>query len=186
MNNALATVNVWDATVQQAAFRELAQAFSHPGKIHVLSHPALSLVPATLLDGATSFSDAGSLLSELDLARLETMLVPPSAAHFVLADGATGPDFSPVLGTLESPELGATLLLLVQSLREGKGLLLSGPGIASQREIHVRGLDPAWLAARADWNAAFPLGVDILLLAGHEVMALPRTTQIKGIESWAM
>lgn len=184
MNNA--SMNVWDAAVQQVAFRGLAQAFSHPGKVQVLSHPALLLAPATLLDGATSFADAQCLLDEADRARLETPLTAPDSAHFVLVNGATAPDFTPALGTLESPELGATLLLTVQGFHEGQALTLSGPGIAGQREIRVNGLDPAWVKARADWNAAFPLGVDMLLLAGHEVMALPRTTQIKGVETWAM
>lgn len=187
MNNpALAATSVWAPVVQQAAFRRLAQAFSRPGTVHALSHAALPLVPATLLDGATSLSDAQSLLETLDRDRLETVLTTPDTAHFVLARADIAPDFTPALGMLESPEQGATLLLVVQSLHEGQALTLAGPGIQGQREIRLRGMDADWLTARAEWNAAFPLGVDMLLMAGHEVMALPRTTRIQGVESWVM
>lgn len=187
MNNpALATTSVWDPTIQQAAFRQLTQAFSRPGTIHALSHAALPLVPATLLDAATSLSDAQSLLEKLDRDRLETVLTTPDAAHFVLARADIAPDFTPALGTLESPEQGATLLLVLQSLNEGQALALAGPGIQGQRKIYLRGLDARWLKAREDWNEAFPLGIDMLLMAGNQVMALPRTTRIKGVESWVM
>jgi alpha-D-ribose 1-methylphosphonate 5-triphosphate synthase subunit PhnH len=187
MNNpALASTSVWDPTIPQVAFRQLAQVFSRPGTIHALSHAALPLVPATLLDAATSLSDAQSLLEKPDRDRLGTVLTTPENAHFVLARADIAPDFTPALGTLESPEQGATLLLVVQSLREGQALTLTGPGIQGQREIRLRGMDVRWLKAREDWNGAFPLGIDMLLLAGNEVMALPRTTLIKGVESWVM
>ncbi len=182
----MATASVWEPAVQQAAFRQLTQAFSRPGTIHVLSHAALQLLPATLLDGATSLSDAQSLLEKPNRERLETVLTTPEAAHFILARADMAPDFTPSLGTLESPELGATVLLVLQSLNEGQALTLAGPGIQGQREIYLRGMDARWLKAREDWNAAFPLGVDMLLMAGNEIMALPRTTCIKGVESWVM
>lgn len=185
-NRALAAASVWSPAVQQAAFRALMQAFARPGDVRMLSHPALPLIPATLLDSATSLADAQMMMEAMDRDRMEAVLTTPALAHFVLVSGATAPDFTPALGTLESPELGATLLIVVKNLRDGQALTLSGPGISGSREIRLSGLSPAWLRAREDWNAAFPMGVDMLLMAECEVMALPRTTCIKGVESWVM
>lgn len=181
MNNlAVAIPGIWQPHTQQQAYRQLMQAFANPGQIETLSDDALLLTLATLLDGATSLADVHGLISALDHTRLETVNATPETAHFVLADGAQAPAFTPSLGTLESPEGGATLLLAIESVSQGKSYTLSGPGVDGVRNIKVQGLNPAWLDARESWNAAFPMGVDIVLLAGSQVLALPRTTSIKG------
>lgn len=171
---------VWQPDTQQHAYRQLMQAFANPGQLETLSDEAALLTLATLLDGATSLADVHGLISTLDWARLETVSAIAETAHFVLADGAQAPTFTPGIGTLESPEEGATLLLSVASLNSGSSYTLSGPGVDGSRNVAVRGLNPAWLASRESWNAAFPMGVDIVLLAGKQVMALPRTTRIIG------
>lgn len=171
---------VWQPDTQQQAYRQLMQAFANPGQLETLSDESTLLTLATLLDGATSLADVHGLISPLDRVRLETVNEIPDTAHFVLADGAQAPAFTPSLGTLESPEGGATLLLAVAALHHGATYTLSGPGVDGSRNVAVQGLNPAWLASRESWNAAFPMGVDILLLAGKQVMALPRTTRIIG------
>lgn len=173
---------IWRAEVQQHAFRQIMNAFSRPGEIQSLQHDALVLTLATVLDAATTLADCDGLVSALDLARLETGTALPECAQFVLAKGEIKPGFSPSLGTLESPEGGATVLLKVAALDQGKKLRLTGPGIDGVNEIAVQGLHPAWMAARQEWNAAFPLGVDVLLLAGTHIVALPRTTRIEEIQ----
>jgi len=181
MNNiATAIPAIWQANTQQHAYRQLMQAFANPGQIETLSADAMLLTLATLLDGATSLADVHGLISVLDWARLETVNDVPETAHFILADGAQVPEFSPCLGTLESPEGGATLLLTVAAINHGTSYTLSGPGVDGARNITVQGLNSAWLDSRESWNAAFPMGVDIVLLAGKQAMALPRTTRIKG------
>lgn len=181
MSNLATTIpTVWQPHTQQQAYRQLIQAFANPGQIETLSDDALLLTLATLLDGATSLADVHGLISALDQTRLETVTAAPEVAHFVLADGAQAPAFTPSLGTLESPEGGATLLLAITSVNEGNAYTLSGPGVDGVRNIALQGLNPAWLESRESWNAAFPMGVDILLLAGRKMLALPRTTSIKG------
>ena len=101
------------------------------------------------------------------------------SAAFVVADGARAPDFCPQLGTLESPERGATVVLTVTALGEGQRLRLSGAGIDGHSALAVSGWHPDWINARADWVAAFPLGVDVILCDGARFAALPRTTHIK-------
>ncbi|HCW91511.1 MAG TPA: carbon-phosphorus lyase subunit PhnH, partial [Marinobacter sp.] len=42
------------------------------------------------------------------------------------------------------------------------------------------GLTSQWLAERARWNRNFPMGVDLILVDDTQVVALPRTTRIRG------
>ncbi|PZO26136.1 MAG: hypothetical protein DCE88_13015 [Betaproteobacteria bacterium] len=58
--------------------------------------------------------------------------------------------------------------------------MLKGPGIEQENTLHVTGLNEAWLQRRAFWNAAFPTGVDFILVSENQVVALPRTTQVQG------
>jgi alpha-D-ribose 1-methylphosphonate 5-triphosphate synthase subunit PhnH len=185
---------VWQAPVQQHLFRALVEAFARPGTLQstgALAHgqPAWLAVLATLLDAQTTFADPHALLDGRTWSLLQTRRESPESAAFVACDGARLPDFEPLLGTLESPERGATLLLRVTDLAQGEMLTLSGPGVAGTRALPVAGLHPAWLERRALWVGAFPLGVDWILADESGFVALPRTTRIAGYEDshrWAM
>src|SRR4030065_127577 len=52
----------------------------------------------------------------------------------------------------------------------------SGAEIDGDSALAVSGLHPGWIDARADWVAAFPLGVDVILCDGARFAAPPRTT----------
>ncbi|MDP1541279.1 MAG: phosphonate C-P lyase system protein PhnH [Methylotenera sp.] len=193
MNNHLNTAlqptlpSIWQADTQQRAFRKIMNAFARPGAIEILEGEtlesgALLLTLATLLDGATTLADFDGMLSEHDMARLEVATVAAEQARFVLTHGEAAPAFTPSLGTLESPDMGATILLKIQAIGSGHRLKLTGPGVDGACEVAVNGLHPAWIAAHQNWNSAFPLGVDFLLVAEHQVMALPRTTRIEEIK----
>lgn len=178
---------IWQADTQQRAFRQIMNAFARPGVIETLEGEFLEgdgmlLTLATLLDGATTLADVDGLLSEHDLARLEVSAATSEQARFVLTHGKVAPAFMPSLGTLESPDMGATIILKIQEIGSGNRLKLTGPGVDGVCEVAVNGLHPAWLAAHQEWNSAFPLGVDFLLVAEHQVMALPRTTRIEEIK----
>ncbi|MDP3819114.1 MAG: phosphonate C-P lyase system protein PhnH [Methylotenera sp.] len=173
---------IWQADTQQRAFRQIMNAFARPGVIEALEGDGMLLTLATLLDGATTLADVDGLLSEHDLARLEVSTLAAEQARFVLTHGKVAPAFTPSLGTLESPDMGATIILKIQAIGSGNRLKLTGPGIDGDYEVAVNGLHPAWIAAHQEWNSAFPLGVDFLLVAEHQVMALPRTTRIEEIK----
>jgi len=176
---------VWQPKVQQGAFRELMNAFSEPGKVADFSQiagqvDALTLVLATLLDAEVTFADQQQLISSLDSIRVESKKESPDLADYVVLNGNLKTDFTPRLGTLESPELGTTLVLRVRMVGDGDtALVLSGPGVATQRTLMVDGFDNDWIVARHDWNASFPLGVDFILVDDKRAVALPRTTLIK-------
>jgi alpha-D-ribose 1-methylphosphonate 5-triphosphate synthase subunit PhnH len=178
-NNAL---QAWQPLTQQAVFRQLMRAFSYPGLVETLCEAgpggALPRVLAILLDGEVTLADPDGLLASQLLTLLEARTRPAELAQFVVARAECAPQFEPALGTLESPEQGATLILCVARLGEGSALHLSGPGIDGAATLHVRGLDPAWLAARSNWNAGYPLGVDWILVDEQRLVALPRTTRI--------
>ena len=183
-------MQAWTASSQQHIFRQLMRAFSYPGRIETLATSgahALTLTLAALIDRGSSLADPQNLIDDLTRQRLQTPLTVAEHAHFVVADGTRPPAFTPALGSLESPEHGATIVLTVVALGVGTDCRLEGPGIAGSQSLAVTGLEPSWLEQRRSWNSAFPLGVDIILLDTIHAVALPRTTRItlKGTQPWA-
>lgn len=178
------TDTIWNDGTQQVCYRALLQAMARPATVHRLSageRPAWVLVAATLLDGAVTLADPDHLLSQEDWNFLQVTPAPVEQAAYVLADGSRPPRFTPALGTLDQPHLGATVLLVVACIGSGPlGLEAEGPGIPQHRRLDLLGLDPAWVTARNRWTARFPLGVDLLLADDERVAALPRTTRIEG------
>ncbi len=172
----------WHPPRQQRAFRVLMNAFAYPGRVLPLAdsgEDALALLLATLLDGGATLADMTDRLGDDDWRRLGVQRASVEAAAFVLTLGQTPLGTTPALGTLENPERGATLIVRAHALGEGSALRLRGPGISAQTRLLVRGVDPCWWSDRAQWNAGFPLGVDMVVLAGAHVVALPRTTLIE-------
>jgi len=171
----------WTPLAQQRAFRRILDAFSYPGRIVELDTQAghaLPLVLATLADPATTLADPCDLIGAADRQRLGAKTASAYPAQFVVMPGSRTPDFEPSLGTLDSPEKGATLVLVVDEIRQGSGLLLSGPGIPGSHPLQVTGVDPRWWTLRQQWNGAFPLGVDMVLLSDCNLVALPRTIKV--------
>jgi alpha-D-ribose 1-methylphosphonate 5-triphosphate synthase subunit PhnH len=183
--NMLAFDPIWLAETQQTHFRLLLEAMSRPGSVQTLSitpqaGPTALAVLATLLDGTVSLADPNGLLCNQDWAMLQTQRKPATEAEYLICDGAVAPSFTPLLGTLESPEQSATIVITVESLSQGEtDLRLSGAGIAGNRECSIKGLHPDWLGSREDWVCSFPLGVDLILVDEKEVMAIPRTSKIE-------
>lgn len=175
---------IWQADVQQRVFRELVEVFSRPGAVRDLTNridgaTAQRAVLITLMDGETTLADPHGQITASDWPLLQARRGTTETAHYVAADGRRAPGFQPALGTLESPELGATLLLEVDAVGSGPlALELAGPGIDGRCALRLEGLHPDWLKRRADWSAGFPLGVDILLSDAARIVALPRTTRV--------
>jgi alpha-D-ribose 1-methylphosphonate 5-triphosphate synthase subunit PhnH len=180
---------IWQAHTQQRVFRELVEAFSRPGEIRDLADDiggatALRAVLATLIDAEVTLADPHGQVATTDWPLLQTAPASPEQSRYVVANGRHAPDFQPMLGTLASPEYGATILLQVDQIGDGDtALILSGPGIDGRQTLCLAGLHPDWLARRADWTSGFPLGVDLLLCDARRIAALPRTTQVhtKGV-----
>lgn len=173
----------------QACFRAVLEAISRPGRVQRLLPgltpppglaPATAAVLLTLADAETPLHhDTGEAAEAWLRFHCGSPTAPPAEAAFVVATG-TPPALAALdAGTDEEPEHGATLIIQVESLAEGQGWSLSGPGIETRHRLTVTGLPAGFLA---DWRAQrglFPRGVDVLLCAGQDIAALPRTTVIE-------
>ena len=178
----------WMPDAQQQAFRAMLDGFARPGTLVPAQPPgAVLMFLSAVLDESVSLADPLGLVGTDARRLLLAPTAPEAQARFVLLDGRRPPDggFQPTLGTLESPELSATLVLTVDALSDALTtadaavlLQLQGPGVPGTRVLAVSGLHPDWLARRAAWVGAYPMGVDIVLAAPDAMAALPRTTRI--------
>ena len=180
---------IWQDDVQQQIFRQLLSCTSLPGtiadlSIHLGESTALIGVLATFLDNTVTLHDIDGLISNSNRRFLNSPDVPLSAARFIVADAAIPPvpDFSPNLGTLDSPEFGATLILKGKQVGSGElSLNLTGPGIPFQAgkqelKMSLMGFHQDWFVLRQELVSNFPLGIDLILVDAVRVTVIPRTT----------
>lgn len=180
----------------QAIFRALMNGFAEPGTLAELGSrviapaplvPAAAAILAALADGDTPvwMPDAqGDGEGAARWLRFQTgapITTDPAVAAFALLskgdDPAGWPRFP--IGTPDYPDRAATLLLPVAGWTGGPSLLLTGPGIATERRIAPVGLPGDFVAAMQENRAAFPLGFDLVLVCGTAALSLPRSTRIR-------
>lgn len=180
----------------QGTFRALLAALSEPGLACDLGD---AILPPTGLEAATA-------IALLTLADYETpiwlpaalregpagawlrfhcgaaLVEDPSRAAFAVIDGAAA---KPLLsafnaGNDQFPDRSTTVLIQCAGLEGGETVTLEGPGIAGRRTVAPAGLRAGFWAEVADNATLYPLGVDLLLVHGAQVLGLPRSTQIVG------
>ncbi|WP_159945935.1 phosphonate C-P lyase system protein PhnH [Rhizobium sp. 18065] len=100
----------------------------------------------------------------------EARAMLPSLAHFSL-------------GSQEYPDRSTTIIVEVDAFEGGRPLQLSGPGIRETVQIAPMGLPDMLLRQWTDNRALFPRGVDVVLTAGRQLIALPRTCKITALEA---
>lgn len=181
----------------QQIYRLTLDAMARPGKVNSL--PALRLKPPdglnwgaaaialTLFDSEAGFCSlsAGQAAGNYLTLNTGAALRPVATAEFVIAGGEQPlPELGEAsCGTLLSPELGATLLIMVKQLSPTGGeikLQLAGPGIKGSSLLFISGLAPENLATVAQLNREFPLGVDVIYIddAGH-IACVPRSSSLQ-------
>ena len=184
---------VFDA---QAIFRALMNAFAEPGTVADLGsrvagpeplEPAAAAILAALADGDTPVwmaAPEGADAAAARWLRFQTgapVTADPAIARFVVLPEGDDPGgwdrFA--RGTPDYPDRSATLLLPVRSLSGGPTLVLSGPGIETERRIAPTGLPEGFQPTMERNRAGFPLGFDLVLVCGTAALALPRTTRIR-------
>jgi len=172
----------------QAAFRAVLDAMSRPGRIQRITSlvPPAPLVPAAaaallaLADSAMPvWTDSGEEARAWLAFHAGAPFAAAREAAFLLATGAPPALATLDCGTEEEPERGATLILQVASLAEGRGWRLTGPGIEREHRLLVEGIAPGFAAERAALAPLFPRGVDVILCAGEALAALPRTIKLE-------
>ena len=133
---------IWQPETQQLIYRSLLTAFSYPGCVQSLNlntdkWDAAAASLATMVDGHVGFAIGDGLQDEEFFAFYGW---PPSKgfeADWLMVDGRQEVgEIQPKLGSLEEPELSATLLIVIDGIgadaagmADAQQLTLEGPGI---------------------------------------------------------
>jgi alpha-D-ribose 1-methylphosphonate 5-triphosphate synthase subunit PhnH len=162
---------------------------SYPSRTHSLPapianhHAACVTIAASLLDLETSFyTPDARLAGELSRTGAQARSASEAAYHFYPTVGSfqNQADLESVrqarTGSYLYPDQSATLVTACH-LGRGPRLRLSGPGILGESEMRIEGLPIAFWQLRAA-QLRYPLGFDLFLVDGEQVVGLPRTTQI--------
>jgi alpha-D-ribose 1-methylphosphonate 5-triphosphate synthase subunit PhnH len=104
---------------------------------------------------------------------------PAICSFALIGNGAALPDLSNFsFGTNEYPDRSTTLILQVDSLKHGSAYELRGPGIDGTASLRAM-IAPADLFDRLAVNETmFPRGIDVVLVSGETIVAIPRTTRL--------
>lgn len=181
------------AFASQAAFRALMEAFARPGeirKIRGVNAPA-PLAPATaalvqsLADYETPIwldhplADVPAVAEWIRFHTGAPLVADSGEAAFALVADPNGmPDFARfALGSEEYPDRSATVVVQIERF-DGCSLNMEGPGIKTARSLAAEPL-PANFVERLRANRElFPRGIDLVLVAGEQVAALPRSLRV--------
>ncbi|MBV8441890.1 MAG: phosphonate C-P lyase system protein PhnH [Hyphomicrobiales bacterium] len=181
----------------QAAFRAILRAMASPGSIVACGgevqppaplHPATAAAILTLADFETPLWIAPSLSANAEVVaylKFHTgapIATAPGEAAFALldleADALDLESFSQ--GAPEYPDRSTTVAAQARSLGRGEAFRILGPGVRGEAEFSFEPRPPDFIAQWRTNESAFPLGVDLILAAGSEIAALPRTARIIG------
>ena len=179
----------------QGTFRAVMDALARPGMLWPLRSalrppapltPELAAIALALTDADTPVWLDAALSASPEIAaylRFHTgaplTADPERAAFALIRDPKTGPPLARFAqGSPAYPDTSTTLVLALDTLADGAGLHLTGPGIRGATRIAPAPLPAGFVAQRAENHAAFPLGVDVILAAPGLVAGLPRSTAV--------
>jgi alpha-D-ribose 1-methylphosphonate 5-triphosphate synthase subunit PhnH len=178
----------------QRTFRTLLDAMSRPGKVLQLEvglevprplHIAAGAVALTLFDFETPlWTDLETDSEAVNWIRFHCgcpVTADPHASRFALImdENSLPPMGRFHLGLDECPEESTTLIIQVDKMVFGCGKRLMGPGIQGEHFLEAEGLPEDFWPAWENNHLAYPQGVDVILTAGKELAALPRTTRVE-------
>ncbi len=182
----------------QGVFRVVMDAMARPGTIRSLESaisgvkppsplsPAAGALALTLCDADTSVWLTPALRQSASKVWIAFHTGSPlteqkAETRFAFVEkGGVVPGFGQfALGTQEYPDRSSTLVLEVDALSGGVSFTATGPGIRDAVEFSPRGLPDVFPALWAENRALFPRGVDLILVAGSELLCLPRTTKLE-------
>jgi len=173
----------------QAAFRALLSAMAVPGSIHAVGAglvapaplaPATAAVVLSMVDGEAPLAlDAASDAARAWIAfHCGATFTALAQARFILAQSC--PDLSTLhAGSDDGPDESATVILQVGALGSGTAYRLSGPGLREPTVLRVTGLPGDFAARWAANHGLYPRGVDVVLCAGTQLAALPRSVKVE-------
>lgn len=176
----------------QTAYRSILRGLSRPGEAVVIDghagleglEPAAASILLTLLDFDTALFLAPEFQSGpvTNWVRFHTgcqITDDLREADFALfASAPSGDDFSKAKqGEPKYPDQSATFIVQVPSLQGGTSVSLQGPGINGSIAVGIDGLNSTfWNAWRLN-TSQFPLGIDVMVCSGSQLIGLPRTSR---------
>lgn len=173
----------------QRCFRAVLDAMAHPGRLSRATGVAApfplggaaAAVTLTLVDHETPLwldRDAAMARQWIEFHCGARVVADPAACGFALALALPELHRLPA-GSHELPETSATVICQVASFDTGQALRLSGPGLREPAVLTVDGLPRDFVSIWRRNHARFPRGIDLILCAGDQLTALPRTVAIK-------
>jgi alpha-D-ribose 1-methylphosphonate 5-triphosphate synthase subunit PhnH len=178
----------------QACFRAVMNAMARPGRIVSVDvgltpptglHPAAAGALLALCDFETNLCvspDVGNRDETREFLRFHTDTVLTdlrAEAQFALVDLSNEQlaidDFA--MGDPAYPDRSTTIVVQISGFTAGDNWLARGPGIKDEARFQA----PLGSDFAADWarnNKRYPLGVDLVLVSGNEMLALPRSIKI--------
>jgi alpha-D-ribose 1-methylphosphonate 5-triphosphate synthase subunit PhnH len=183
-----------------STFRAVMNAMARPGSVQRLEAtagcpgglmPATAAIALTLFDHDTPIWLDTALSATSDVARwLKFHTGAPltsdssGCAFALIGDTAALPDLDRFsFGTDDYPDRSATLILQVESLSQGRPIEVRGPGIDGGTTLRAT-VAPCDLFKRLAINqSGFPRGIDVVLVSGDAIAAIPRTTRLIDMEA---
>lgn len=179
----------------QSTFRAVMNAMAQPGTIQSLTAgagaptglaPAAAALALTLCDHDTpiwldpAFAMHQEIATWLKFHTGAPVTDETAKASFALiAPGPRLPELeSFALGSSEYPDRSTTLILEVASLGEGRTFELRGAGIDGTIRLQVRLMPEDVFDRLAINERLFPRGIDVVLVHGDKLVAIPRTTRL--------
>jgi alpha-D-ribose 1-methylphosphonate 5-triphosphate synthase subunit PhnH len=181
----------------QAIFRAMLEALSRPGipvQVPALGVEGPDALPAEVLTLLVSICDHDTpvwleqALRASPLARWlafhcnAPMTADPLQACFAVLHGPSAPSAMLdqfALGDVRYPERSTTVIFYCDDLTSGAPIALTGPGVEARLTIRPSGLPDDFVAMAQANHESFPRGVDVLLVAGSQMIGLPRSTKLE-------
>lgn len=166
-------------------FRACLKALSRPGSrqtISLFKDSGLLAMASQMLYSEVDYSYDGKLDFSLIEALTGASKRHKSEADFIFADQPSVILLSEAkTGNQENPEQSASLIFAVETLDEGTGTILLGPGIDGRLET-ILPVTEEFIEVFKQKNSNFPCGVEIFFVSpAGGLLALSRTTRIEKI-----
>lgn len=187
------TTTLSPAFESQATFRALMDALARPGEIRRIPGvtapaplmPATAAIVRSLMDFETPvWLDAriAKQAAAVEWIRFHTgapiAREPANASFALIADAGDMPHFTEFAqGDAEYPDRSTTIIAQMDAF-DGEVFTLAGPGIKTDRAVPLGALPSNFAGRWEDNRALFPCGIDLVLVAGDEIIALPRTVRV--------
>lgn len=177
----------------QRSFRAVLEAMARPGAIRsaTMGNPppdpladATAAICLSLVDHDTPLWLSSDFKTPEVMAFLKFhcgcgIIDQPDEAVFAIATSAQLPALgSFALGDDAYPENTTTVIVQIDGFDMGTTLMLSGPGIETTQELSVAGVRTGLWDEWEENRQMFPRGVDLILVHGETLVALPRTVAI--------